>query len=281
MVPFVPGISKVGEGIEDMRRAIKIEYEEYGQGDPVLLIHGAFVCDALSLLAQEPALADRYRTIWYRRRGYAGSRAAAEGFSVEAQARDAEDLLRHLGVERAHVVGHSGGGLIATQLALQSPARVRSLVLNEPAIFPPALAEAFPQLMTPAFEAFEAGDIPGAVDHFMGVVSPGVDWSAELEAAFPGGPKQADENARVVFEEELTRFAGWRFDEAAARRLRAPVAYICGGDSSPLIEGMRDYFCSLVPRAERMKLPGVDHSMNTHNPKLVANAIAAYLDARR
>jgi pimeloyl-ACP methyl ester carboxylesterase len=259
-----------------MKRALGIEYEECGQGEPLLLIHGALICDALSLVAHEPALADRHRVIWYRRRGYAGSRAVGP-FSMEGQARDAEDLLSHLGIERAHVVGHSGGGAIAAQLALQSPSRVRSLVLNEPAIFPPALQAAFKQIMAPAFEAARAGDLPRAVDAFMHVLNPDVDWRSDLEARFPGGPKQADENARVVFESELVRFAEWHFDEAAARRMKGPLALICGSDSGPLMEGMRDHFVSLVPHAERIDLPGVDHSMNTHHPQLVAQVVADYL----
>jgi pimeloyl-ACP methyl ester carboxylesterase len=261
-----------------MKRALGIEYEEYGQGEPLLLIHGAFICDSLSLVALEPALADRYRVIWYRRRGYGASRPTPGEFSLEGQAQDAEDLLAHLGVDHAHVVGHSGGGVVATQLALQAPALVRTLILNEPAIFPPELAAVFPQLMAPAFQAFADGDYSGAVDHFMGVVSPEVDWRSELEAMFPGGAKQADENARVVFEDELTHFAEWCFDDEAASKLESPVAYICGSDSGPLIESIRDHFVSLVPHAQGIDLPGVDHSMNTQNPKLVASAIAGYLD---
>jgi pimeloyl-ACP methyl ester carboxylesterase len=260
-----------------MKRALGIEYEEYGQGEPLLLIHGGFICDALSLVAQEPALADRYRVIWYRRRGYAGSEPAPGEFSIESQAKDAEDLLAHLGVEQAHVVGHSGGGVIATQLALQAPHLVRTLVLNEPAIFPPALATEFPKLMAPAFQATEAGELPAAVDHFMSIVTPGIDWRKELEAAFPGGPKQADENARFVFEVELVRFADWAFDADKGARLQAPLAYICGGDSGPMVEGLRDHFLSLAPQAVAIDLPGVDHSMNTQDPKLVADAIAAFL----
>ncbi len=52
-------------------------------------------------------------------------------------------LLEHLGVDRTHVIGHSGGGLMAVLLALQAPELVHLLVLLEPAIFPPDATSAF------------------------------------------------------------------------------------------------------------------------------------------
>ena len=49
-----------------MLKAEGLEYEEHGRGEPVLLIHGAFISDALSLVAREAALTERNRVIWYR-----------------------------------------------------------------------------------------------------------------------------------------------------------------------------------------------------------------------
>jgi pimeloyl-ACP methyl ester carboxylesterase len=261
----------------DMRKAKGIEYEEHGQGEPVLLIHGAFISDALSLVAREPALAERNRVIWYRRRGYGGSEPGSAPFSIAEQARDAQALLAHLGVEQAHVVGHSGGGVIATELALQAPKLVRSLAVLEPAIFSPALAEAFPVMLEPAMEAYRSGNVGGAVDLFMDMVAPAPDWRGDLAKVLPAGPEQADNDAPVTFDAELADFAGWAFDGERASRLSGPVVYVWGSESGPLIEALRDHFLSLVPKAESVELPGVDHSMNTQNPKLVAGAIAEFL----
>ncbi len=133
-----------------MLKAKGLEYEEHGHGEAVLLIHGAFISDALSLIACEAALTERNRVIWYRRRGYGGSDPVSAPFSIAEQAGDAQALLEHLGVEWAHVVGHSGGGVIATELALQAPQLVRSLVVLEPAIMPPPIVAAFPEMLAPA-----------------------------------------------------------------------------------------------------------------------------------
>ena len=55
--------------------------------------------------------------------------------------------MKHLGLERAHVVGHSYGGAIAVQLALEAPSLVHSLVLLEPAIFPAEIASTVNEMM--------------------------------------------------------------------------------------------------------------------------------------
>ncbi len=111
-----------------------LKYEARGDGEAMLLIHGAHIADAFLPMAQESVLVDRHRLIRYHRRGIANSQRAPAGFSIEDQARDALSILDQLGVERAHVVGHSYGGVIAMQLALDAADRVRSLALLEPVL---------------------------------------------------------------------------------------------------------------------------------------------------
>ena len=83
-------------------------------------------------LLAEPDLAHRYQLILYHRRGYGGSSCAAGPIGIAQQAADCQALLRSLGVERAHVVGHSYGGNVALQLALDAPDVAHSLALLEP-----------------------------------------------------------------------------------------------------------------------------------------------------
>ncbi len=260
-----------------MQKAKGLEYGEQGQGEPVLLIHGAFICDALRPLAREAALAERHRVIWYRRRGYGGSDPVSPPFSIEQQAGGAQALLEHLGVERAHVVGHSGGGVVATELALHAPHLVRSLVVLEPAIFPPPLTKAFLEMLAPVTEAYLSGNVGGAVDMFMNLVAPEPDWRSELAKTLPAGPERADEDAPVTFEVDLPQIASWVFDAERASRLAPPVLYVFGSESGPLIEEARDYFLSLVPKAETAELPGLDHSMTTKGPGPLADVVAEFL----
>src|SRR6266542_5288728 len=112
----------------------EIEYEVAGAGEPMLLIHCSVIAEGGKPLMSAPALADRYRVIRYHRRGYAGSTHPLEPLSISEQASDAAGLLRVLGVDTAHVVGHSYGGVVALQLARDAPEVVHSLVLEEPAL---------------------------------------------------------------------------------------------------------------------------------------------------
>jgi pimeloyl-ACP methyl ester carboxylesterase len=113
----------------------------------------------------------RYRLIRYHRRGYAGSTKHEPGasFSIGRQAADALAVLRHLGIERAHIVGHSYGGVIALKLAPDAPQVVHSLTLLEPAIMRDVPGgEVFgKQTMEPALARYRTGDHAGALDAFM------------------------------------------------------------------------------------------------------------------
>ena len=109
---------------------VDLEYDVRGAGEPVLLI-SPVVADGFLPLLSEPALADRYQLITYHKRGWAGSTHTLAPVSVEDHAIDAAALLAHLGVRRAHVVGHSSGAAVALQLALLRPEIVRTLLMPD------------------------------------------------------------------------------------------------------------------------------------------------------
>jgi pimeloyl-ACP methyl ester carboxylesterase len=120
----------------------------------MLLIHGAHLADALQPLVAEPAL-ERLQRIRYQRRGLGGSTRPVDAgpTSVAEQANDAIGLLDHLGVDRAHLVGHSLGGAIALELAAQHPTRVASLVLLEPVLLTTPAGAAFARALAPSSTA--------------------------------------------------------------------------------------------------------------------------------
>src|SRR5262249_61792792 len=121
-------------------------------------------------LLAERTLADHYRLIHYHKRGWAGSSRTPPGsVSVADHARDAAALLDHLGIRRAHIGGHSSGGVVALQLALGSPERVHSLILFEPSFLTVPSAKPLLEKATPAFEAFGKGDRETALARFMTV----------------------------------------------------------------------------------------------------------------
>ncbi len=109
---------------------VRLHYEETGQGTPVLFVH-EFSGDHRSWEAQMRELGKRYRCIAYAARGYTPSDVPADknAYTYQHVMRDCIAVLDHLNVDRAHVVGLSMGGYTALQVALNHPARVRSMVL--------------------------------------------------------------------------------------------------------------------------------------------------------
>lgn len=102
--------------------------EQQGSGTPLLLIAGlGYASWCWAELRQ--ALSDRYRVIAFDNRGAGRSDKPAGPYSIEMLADDAAAVLTGLGVDSAHVLGHSMGGYIALTLALRQPQRVRSLIL--------------------------------------------------------------------------------------------------------------------------------------------------------
>src|SRR5262249_2146971 len=100
---------------------VELEYEVRGAGAPVVLIHPGHFADWFTPLLDEPALRDHYRMLWYHRVGCAGSSHIACAVSLAQHAAHCRSLMRHVGIERAHVVGHSSSGNVALQLALEAP----------------------------------------------------------------------------------------------------------------------------------------------------------------
>src|SRR5439155_1020798 len=108
--------------------SIELYYEEHGRGDPLLLIMG-LAADSTAWMFQVPDFAERYRTITFDNRGVGRSSKPPGPYTIHQMADDAAGLLDALRVARAHVLGVSMGGMIAQELALRHPERVRGLVL--------------------------------------------------------------------------------------------------------------------------------------------------------
>lgn len=109
----------------------ELYYETWGRpdGDPLLLVMG-LGADRRAWVAQRFACGRHYRCIAFDNRGVGNSAKPAGPYSLEQMARDAVSVLDAEGVESAHVLGASMGGVIAQILAARHRERVRSLVLS-------------------------------------------------------------------------------------------------------------------------------------------------------
>jgi pimeloyl-ACP methyl ester carboxylesterase len=116
---------------------INIHYQTSGQGPNVVLIHGATGNMAFWYMSSLPVLIKEFRVTTYDLRGHGYSDVPPSGYTSAHMSADLSALLDHLEIERAHLVGHSFGGVVALHTAALNPERVASLVLADPEI--PAL----------------------------------------------------------------------------------------------------------------------------------------------
>lgn len=108
----------------------ELHYLRRGEGEPLLLIQGM---SGTHLAWGEPflsALESTFDCVVYDHRGVGLSARVTEPFTVAALADDAAALLEAIGVERSHVLGVSMGGMVAQELALGNPERLRTLTLG-------------------------------------------------------------------------------------------------------------------------------------------------------
>lgn len=109
---------------------VRLSYEVVGPADApaVLLIQGVGV-GGEGWRPQLDALKDRYRLVTFDNRGIGASTLGTDALSIERMAADALAVMDAVGMQSAHVVGHSMGGVIAQQVALSAAQRVKSLSL--------------------------------------------------------------------------------------------------------------------------------------------------------
>ena len=108
-----------------------IEFADVGSGPPVLYFHGILSGSDVALLCEKSLLEDGFRLIIPHRPGYLGTRLKGYHHSYAAACADvAAQVLDHLGIERANVIGTSAGGPPAMDFAIRHPERTSGLVLQ-------------------------------------------------------------------------------------------------------------------------------------------------------
>jgi len=252
-----------------------LEYEVRGDGEPVLLIHPSVFADALAHpLYREPELSDGYALIHYHRRAWVGSGRGDGPLDVMRHAADARALLERLDVDRAHVVGHSYGGLIALQLAGDAPERVNTLILLEPALRPPAGGRSqLEKVMAGAMQELRAGNRSGFLAIF-GDALFGEGWRPILDAAVPGAFEQAVRDVDTFIEEQPSLMA-WELGPQLVGAITQPVLSVIGTRSPPFRSQQRELLHSLLPQTEDCDLD-TGHLLQIQDPAGAARALAGF-----
>ncbi len=108
---------------------IKVYYEIYGEGKPLVLLHGAFYTIAMNWGELIPELSKNRKVIAIEMQGHGHSPFSDRALSITTLASDVEKVMDHLQIDSADVAGYSMGGSVAYQFAVQSPKRLKKLVI--------------------------------------------------------------------------------------------------------------------------------------------------------
>jgi pimeloyl-ACP methyl ester carboxylesterase len=108
---------------------VDLYYEIHGSGEPLVLIPSTAFSGEVWKPYQVPELSKSLHLIIHDPRGTPRSRASQQVYTIVQMANDVVALLDHLEIPSAHVLGHSMGGRIALEMALNFPGRVKSLIM--------------------------------------------------------------------------------------------------------------------------------------------------------
>ncbi len=111
---------------------VNLYYEVYGAGDPLVLVAGTGISLAPWRVSQVPEFAKHYQVVIYDHRGLGRSDKPDMHYTTRLFAKDCVGLMAALGIQKAHMMGHSMGARVCQWIALDYPEKVRSLVLSGP-----------------------------------------------------------------------------------------------------------------------------------------------------
>ncbi|MEM9657549.1 MAG: alpha/beta hydrolase, partial [Planctomycetota bacterium] len=264
-----------------------LHYQQQGDGPDVILIH-AFTSNmaiwALTGIVEE--LSCDHRVTTYDLRGHGLSGVTLSGYNSAQMAADLRELHSALGLQRAHLVGHSFGGVIAFHAALDFPEMVASVVLSDS--YFPGLRHREPSL----------GEIDVWTDlrdplRDMGVdLGDSVDFGQLINAAAAWSPQdfvqieQTLGTATARWLAQISQLAGTRageemFDECGltAERIRQvdqPVTALY--DEFSPFEATCDYLQQHLRDCRVDVVPGAKHVAPVQNPRALSQLVQNHLD---
>jgi pimeloyl-ACP methyl ester carboxylesterase len=245
---------------------ITIEYQDGGQGSPVLLGHG-YSATGRMWDGQRAALGDHYRVISWDMRGHGQTESPGDPaqYSAALTVADMRALLRHCGIERAVVGGLSLGGYVSLAFYLAHPEMVRALVICDSG---------------PGYRNAEARAAWNARAH---------ERAAELEArgldALAGRSREMREAmGHHASAQGLAHAArGMLAQEGSAvidglATIAVPTLIIVGDQDRPFLAPC-EYMAKKIPGARLEVIPGAGHASNLDQPAIFNRVLLTFLQS--
>jgi pimeloyl-ACP methyl ester carboxylesterase len=241
---------------------VKIHYQVWGNGDPVVLVHGFTASIDTNWVRPGivPALAKEFKVIALDLRGHGKSDKPHDPAAYGDQmARDVVRLLDHLDVEKAHVVGYSLGGFITLKLLTLHPERFQSATLGGAGWRPPGQDGSVPGLA----ESLESGN--GIAPLMVALTPAGQPTPSPEQLRMVNQMLMATNDAKALAA-VVRGMGGLAVEESAARAIEVPMLAVIG-ETDPLRAGV-DELDRLLPPLEVVVLPGKDHMTAMADPML-------------
>jgi pimeloyl-ACP methyl ester carboxylesterase len=236
-------------------RGVRTYYEEHGSGEPLLLMHGG-TGTVETLAHQVPDLARRFRVILPERRAHGRTHDTEGDLSYDEMAADTAAFMQELGIERAHMVGHSDGANVGILLAIHRPELVGRLVAMGADTHPSGMTEETrEQIRTGGPDDWDPGTI------------------AIYKRVSPDGPEHWPVAFRKVMKMWLSQP-----DISAEElgRIGSPTMVVVGDhDAIDLDHAVATF--RAIPGAQLFICPGTSHNLIAERPELVNRVLLEFL----
>ena len=260
-------IARIGE--------LELDYERSGSGPPLLLIMGmsgtALHWDDAFL----DALRRDFQVIAYDHRGVGASSRLEGVLTITQLARDAAGLLGALGLAQAHVLGISMGGMVAQELALAHPERVRTLTLGCTYCGGPGSSFGDPEVWRGLAAATMSGDRERALRAaFSANVSPEMAADPAAFARF----RAIAERRPVAVSVIMAQLQACAAHDTYARlpRLRMPTLVVHGSADRMIPFSNGELIASRIAGARLEPLEGVGHLFFWEQPERSAELLRSH-----
>jgi len=251
-----------------------IAYEAVGEGAPLVLVGGA-LCDRTALASGTPLaamLAHRFTVFSYDRRGR-GDSGDTPPWAIAREIEDLAALITAAGGSAA-VFGHSSGGLLALDAAVQGLAITRLAVHEPPVLLDAARATSFVRLANELDEVVAADRRSEAVElYFTRAMQMPADAVARLRRS-PMWPEFEEIAHTLDYDLRITARGAARLAEVAD--VRPPTLAMDGSASPPWMRGAIEAVARAIPQARHRTLEDQTHAVD---PKALALALEEFLSA--
>lgn len=250
-----------------------LNYKEQGNGDPLILIHGLFGnLDNLGLLARQ--FENDYRVISVDLRNH-GHSFQSDEHNYHVLAADVIQLLEHLSISSAHLIGHSMGGKVAMAIANIKPSLLVSLVVLDmaPIAYPErkhdAVFSGLQQLVeTPPASRKEADSILAR-----SIVEPGVRQFLSKSLYKNGDRLALRFNVSALFD-NYSHIIGWNKITPFAGN----VLFVKGQNSDYIIADYQQDIMAQFPNAKAHVVNGTGHWLHAEKPDTIYRVINRFIE---